>query len=209
MVSRVLVTGHSECGKSTLAVWLLARAPAPRVIVDPSGSAVTDIPGVHSSADPTGTSWPDDAPTIRFVPVDAYDLDAYDRLYRTIRARIVDERVWPGATVLCDEAETVMPANRCPVAARQLVFSGRKWPTAHIACSTRPVDIAKCLKANMTDAAIFPLPDRSDRVEIANNLGMPLAQLEQLYATLPPQSKSFLWWNQKTRSIRPVHSLPA
>lgn len=179
------------------------------MILDPSGSAVTDLPGVHSSADPTGTTWPDDAATIRFVPTEPYNLDLYDRLYRTIRTRIVEERTWPAATVLCDEAETVMPANRCPVGATNLVFSGRKWPTAHIACATRPLTIAVCLKSNLTDAAIFPLPERRDRAEIAGNLGIPLTQLEQLLQALPPKSKSFLWWNQKTRSIRPVHSLPA
>jgi hypothetical protein len=189
-------------------MWLLARTPAPRVIVDPNGSAVTDSAGVHSSADPTGRTWPEDVATVRFVPVDPYDLDAYDQLYRTIKARIFDG-TWPACSVLCDEAETVMPANRCPRAASALVYSGRKWPTAHIACATRPKNISTSIFANVTHAALFPLPKKEDRDTVAGHLGIPLAVLDDLYAALPPNSKSFLWWTQETRSIRPVHSLPA
>ena len=189
-------------------MWLLTKAKPPRVIVDPMGSAATDVAGVYSTADPTGATWPAEAHTIRFVPVDHLDLDAYDRLYRTIKRRIIDERTWPGASVMADEAETILPANQTPRAAATLVFAGRKWPTAHITCSTRPKNIYTGVFANITHAALYPLPKEEDRKTVAGNLGIPLAQLETLWLALPPNTKSFLWWTQATREIRPVHSQP-
>lgn len=190
-------------------MWLLARCPPPRVIVDPIGSAVTDLDGVFSTSDPTGGSWPDDATTIRFVPVDSYDLDAYDRLYRTIRERVTVERTWPRVSVHTDECETALPANQCPREGAGLVYRGRKWGTYHSGAMTRPINAFTGLFANLTDAALWPLPKVEDRKIVAGNLGIPLAQLEGQWAALPRKTKSFLWWNQATRSIRPVHSLPA
>lgn len=188
-------------------MWLISRCPPLRVIIDPSGSAVTDIPGIYSTSDPTGLSWPDEAHTVRFVPERSLDLAAYDRVYRTLREGLFSGR-WPQVTVLCDEAETVMPANRCPPEAGQFVYAGRKWGSGHIACATRPFNVAVALKSNLSAAALFPLPERRDRESIAANLGIPLAQLEELWNRLPAKSKSFLWWDQNGRSIRPVHSLP-
>jgi hypothetical protein len=168
------------------------------------GSAATDISGVYSTADPTGRTWPADALTIRFVPVDHDDLDAYDRLYRTIKQLIFD-RDWPGASVLSDESERIMPANRTPSNVSSLVYAGRKWPTCHITCSTRPKNIYTGVFANITHAALYALPKKEDRDTVAGNLGIPLAQLEHLWAALPSK-KSFLWWTQETSEIRPVHS---
>lgn len=173
------------------------------------GSSATDIAGVYSTADPTGRTWPDDASTIRFVPVDHTDLDAYDRLYLRLKELIVNERKWPGVSVLADEGETIMPASQTKPAVSSLVFAGRKWPTAHITCSTRPRNIYTGVFANITHAALYPLPKKEDRDTVAANLGIPLAQLEQLWLALPPNTRSFLWWTQATRQIRPVHSLPA
>jgi len=142
------------------------------------------------------------------VPVDHDDLDAYDRLYRRIKELIVDEHAWPGASILADEAERIMPANHTPKAVAACVYAGRKWPTAHIACATRPRNIYTGVFANISHAALYPLPKREDRDTVASNLGMPLAQLEELWITLPPRSKSFLWWDQTTRQLRPVVSSP-
>lgn len=165
---------------------------------------MTDTPGMYSTADPSGRTWPEGVTNVRFVPVNPTDVDAYDRLYATIRARILDTGEWYQASVLCDEAETVLPANRAPENGTTLVFSGRKWPTAHFACSTRPKHIALTVKSNLTNAAIWPLPSREDRAEIAGNLGVPLAELERLMAALP--ERGFLWWTQATRQLQPVHS---
>jgi hypothetical protein len=189
-------------------VWLLTRCPPLRVIVDPAGSAVTDIPGVYTTADPTGISWPEDAATIRFVPERSLDLKLYDRLYRTLREGLFAGR-WAQVTVLCDEAETVMPENRCPDEAAQFVYAGRKWGTGHIACSTRPRKIASPLKANLSAAGLFPLPKREDREAVAADIGVPVQVLEAQWNQLPRKTKSLLWWDGIARSIQPVHSLPA
>lgn len=203
-----MLTGFSNCGKSTLGVWLLARCPPLRVIIDPTGSSVTDVAGVYSSADPSGRTWPEEAATIRFVPGEPFNLDVYNTLYRALRLGLLEGR-WPAVTVLCDEAETVMPANRCPPEAANFVYAGRKWGTGHITCATRPYNVAVATKSNLTNAGLFPLPEKRDREAVAANIGIPVNQLEELWSQLPTDSKSFLWWTQADRSIRPVHSLPA
>lgn len=185
-------------------MWLLGRCPEPRVVVDPTGSAVTDVPGLFSTSDPSGRTWPEGVMNVRFVPVSPTDLAAYDRLYGTIRSKILDTGEWPSASVLADEAETIFPANRAPENATTLCYSGRKWPTAHLACMTRPKTIALTLKANLTNAAIWPMPGVDDRKEVAGILQLPLAELERQMAALPP--KGFLWWTQATRQLQPVHS---
>ena len=187
-------------------MWLLTRTPPPRVIIDPMGSARTDVPGVYSTADPTGRTWPSDATTVRFVPVDHDDLDSYNRIYREIRRRIFD-RQWPGASILADEGERIMPSNNTPKDAASCVYAGRKWPTCHITASTRPRNIYTGVFANITNAALYPLPRREDRDTVAANLGIPLAQLEELWRALPNEW-SFLWWTQASREILPVHAAP-
>lgn len=185
-------------------MWLLSRAPGPKVVADPQASAVTDTAGFFSTSDPTGRTWPEGVVNVRFVPVTPTDLDAYGRLYKTIRAKILETGEWPQATVLADETETIFPANRAPEDATTLVYSGRKWPTAHLGCMTRPKTIALTLKANLTNAAIWAMPGLEDRKEIAGMLQLPLAELERQMAALPP--RSFLWWTQATRQLQPVHS---
>lgn len=198
------MAGYSGCGKSTFGVWLLRRFRGPKAAVDPVGSAVTDLAGWHSSADPTGRTWPDDAELIRFVPADPYDLDTYNRFYRTVRERITETHQWPCAAVLTDEMETALPAHNPPREGAGLVYRGRKWPSAHIGAATRPFNIATAAKANLTHAAIFGLPNLEDRKEIAHILGIPLQTLEEQLFALP--EKCFLWWNQATRRLRPVIS---
>lgn len=161
---------------------------------------MTALPGWHTTSDPTGRTWGDRV-RIRFVPSDPLDSDIYNRLYTTIRDRIF-ARSWPRASVLADEAETVLPANGAAKAAVSLVFSGRKWPTAHAACSTRPKKISLALRANLTHAAIWPLPSAEDRKTMAGDLSIPLADLEQLMRRTP--QGGYLWWETATRTIRPV-----
>lgn len=177
-----------------------------RVIVDPIGSAVTDIAGAFTTADPTGASWPDpqECDLIRFIPQRSRDLATYNTLYETLRDGLLVAGRYSRVTVLCDEAETVMPENRCPEAAAEFVYAGRKWGTGHFACSTRPRKISTALRANQTNAALFYLPKKEDRDTIAADLGIPLTQLEALWNQLPPKM-AFLWWTEEERSLQPVH----
>lgn len=217
--SRILCAGTTGTGKSTLAVRLIGQAPGPKAVVDPQGSAATlALPGVHTTSDPTGRTWRSDAETIRFVPADPYDLDAYDDFYATVRARIV-EGVWPCCALLCDEGELVLPANQGTAsrrrkdrpnagAARGLVYFGRKLSTMHITCSTRPQGLAVTVRANMSHGAFFLLPERADRESLATSIGVPVAQFEAAMATAiahapgdPP--KGYLWWDQARRTLYP------
>jgi len=177
-----------------------------------------ELPGVHTTSDPTGRTWPSTAETIRFVPLDPFDLDLYDDLYATIRARIFD-RVWPCAAVLCDEGELVLPANAGTAsrrradrpnagAARGFVYFGRKLSTLHITCSTRPVGLAVTVRANMSHGAFFLLPEAKDREAIATSIGVPVAQFDAAMAVAvanapgePP--KGYLWWDQARRTLYP------
>lgn len=185
------------------------------------GSSLTaSLPGAHTTHDPTGGSWPDSAGLIRFVPADPWDLAAYDTVYATIR-RFIRTGRWASCAILCDEAEIVLPAsdgmtsrNRRDVepdrgSARGVVYFGRKLSTLHIACATRPKGIAVTLRANMTHAAIFLLPEAKDREAMATAIGMPLAQLEaamgDVTRTVPGHpSKGLLWWDQASRTLYPL-----
>lgn len=217
--SRILCAGTTGTGKSTLGVRLLGQAPGPKVAVDPQGSTATlDLPGVHTTSDPTGRTWPSDAETIRFVPVDPFDLDAYDTLYATIRARIITG-TWPCAAVLCDEGELVLPSSGATAsrrradrpdagAARAFVYFGRKLSTLHITCSTRPVGVAVTVRANMSHGAFFLLPEADDRESIAQSIGVPVAQFETAMASAianaPGEpSKGYLWWDASRRTLAP------
>lgn len=217
----MLCVGTTGTGKSTLATLLLTSAPGPKVIVDPMGSSLTaSLPGVHTTHDPSGETWPEGVELIRFVPVDPWDLAAYDTVYATIR-RLIRTGRWSSCAIECDEAEIVLPAsdgmtarNRRNVdpdqgSARGVVYFGRKLSTLHIACATRPKGIAVTLRANMTHAAIFLLPEAKDREAMATAIGMPLAQLEaamgDVTRRVPGQpSKGFLWWDQSRRTIYPL-----
>lgn len=172
------------------------------MVIDPQGSNLTAVPGAFSTADPSGRTWPDDdaTATIRFVPASSFDLAAYGQLYETVHNRIVEGR-WPGAAVLCDEAQTVMPSQGTDPRALGFVYSDTKLATLHLACSTRPRGVARVNLSNARYAAIFALPLVDDRTYMAAELGIPPAQLEAQMHALPEHG--FLWWDMVTRTLQP------
>ncbi|HET9059155.1 MAG TPA: hypothetical protein VFN61_04480 [Acidimicrobiales bacterium] len=207
-----MVTGFSGSGKSTTALWLFLKFPPPRVVIDPGNSALFDLPQFFTTSDPTGASWGDHV-NIRFVPLDPGDQAIYDRLYSTVRSFVqpppgIAPR-WPCVAVLADEAETCLPDN-ARGAGPAMVFSGRKWPSAHLATATRPRKISTSTRANLTHGVIYPLYLADDRKTIADDLGIPLRVLEEAMAALPvpvenvSNERGFLFWTASTRSLLPV-----
>ncbi len=194
----------TRSGKSTLAVRILTGCPAPRVIIDPQGSQLTALPGAFSTSDPTGRTWPslEKAPnlTVRFVPATPIDQDSYGTLYQTVHDLIVSGE-WPGAAVLADEGQTVLPANGVDPRSESFVYADTKLATLHITAATRPKKVALIAIGNARYAGIFTVPNVDDRKHLAANTGVPFAQLEQLMHALP--EKGFLWWDQVNRTLQP------
>ncbi len=204
--------GYSGSGKSTAAAWLLRKFPGPRVIIDPGNSAALALPGFATTSDPTGSTWGARS-QLRYVPVDPQDQGLYAALYAALRSRVQAARgepPWPGVVVLADEAETCLPSSATGPGPA-FVFSGRKWPTGHIATATRPRNISTTTRANLTHAVIFPLWIEEDRKTLAGDLGVPLRVLEDQMGALPwpghpvdGHERGFLWWTTATRSLQPV-----
>ena len=175
--------------------------------MDPGNSALLDVEPFWTTHDPTGESWGEHQ-NIRFVPLDPYDADVYNELYSTIRRKVLSGE-WPCCAILADEAETCLPAT-AHGAAPALVFSGRKWPTAHLTAATRPVNICLATRANLTNAALFPLYIAEDRKTVAGDLGIPLPLLDSAMSALPVPKpdgsgeRGFLWWTTSTRSLQPI-----
>lgn len=186
---RIFITGATSTGKSHLARQLFRNAAAPRLVIDPADSNLTRVPGARTYRDPAR---PPDAPTIRFVPTDPYDLDAYDAVYRWAFNHF-PRYVW------VDEAGIVLPAHGAPRGARALLVQGRKREIGHLALHTRPREVDSNLIAQAAHLAVFDLPNPDDRRRIADLAGIPPRQLEDLMAALPVHG--FLWWQQRERVL--------
>jgi energy-coupling factor transporter ATP-binding protein EcfA2 len=194
---RIFCTGTTGSGKSTLARRLFLAAHAPRLVIDPNDSDLTEIPGAVTFHDPTsargrgGENWRQ-AATARFVPTDPYDLDTYDALYR--RLFTAGPRwIW------CDEAGIVLPSTGAPAGARVLLTQGRKRSIGHLACHTRPRWVDRDLIAQAAHVFIFSTPSAQDRRSLAENMGLDLPTLERAHAGLPEYG--FLWWNQRAKHL--------
>ncbi len=194
---RILLVGATRTGKSHLARRLFLSAAAPRLVIDPADSKLTEIPGAVTFSDPTrasndaGEYWTQ-AANARFVPSDPEDRDAYDAVYSWAFARY-PRMVW------CDEAGMVLPASGYPKRANAYVVQGAKRMLGHIACHTRPVEIARNLIAQAQHIFIFDLPHPADRATIAEVAGIDRATLEGHMAVLGKWE--FLWWSQLDRQL--------
>lgn len=169
---------------------LFLSAAAPRLVIDPADSSLTAIDGAVTFRDPARP--PADAATARFVPVDPFDADAYDAVYRWAFARF-PRFVW------LDEAGMAAPAKGAPRAVRQYVVQGSKRGLGHLACHTRPREVDRNLIAQAAHVIVFDLPNPDDRRQIADVAGVAPAVLERAMAELGEHE--FLWWDQRQRSL--------
>lgn len=189
--------GATRSGKSHLARRLFLSAAAPRLVIDPADSSLTDVPGAVTFRDPArstnarGESWIE-AATARFVPTDPDDLDAYNRVYAWAFDRF-PRMVW------CDEAGIVLPVRGYPRRGNTYLVQGAKRMLGHMACHTRPREINRNLIGQAQHIMVFDLPNPDDRSHIAELAGIPSAQMEELMAQLGEYE--FLWWRQLDRTL--------
>lgn len=181
--------GPTRCGKSTVARAMYLSASAPRVVIDPADSSLTVTPGcvtfsdVARATNRAGESWRD-AASARFVPRDPDDLEVYDALYRWCFARF-PRWVW------CDEAATVLPVRATPRAGNRYLVQGAKRQLGHLACATRPREIARNLIAQTQHALVWAMPNPDDVRHLADLMGVGAGQLAGELAQLAEHE--FLW----------------
>ena len=191
------MVGATRTGKSHLARSIFLSTQAPRLIIDPADSSLTDLRGAvtfhdpGTATNPQGIRWTT-AATARFVPDDPDDLDAYDRVYRWAFDRF-PRWIW------CDEAGAVMPAAGYPRAANRYIVQGAKRRLGHLACHTRPRELARNLIAQAQHVFVFDLPNPDDRAHIAKIAGIDGPVLDREMAAL--QVHGFLWWQQRDRTL--------
>ncbi len=189
---RIFLTGTTGSGKSTLARRLFLSAAAPRLVIDPADSSLTDLPGAVTFSDARRPGEWRQAATARFVPVDPDDLDAYHHVYNWAFNN-GPRYVWT------DEAGLVLKSSGSPAGARRLNTQGRKRSIGHMACHTRPLWVDRDLVAQAQHVFIFASPIAKDRRYLAENMGVPLDLLEERHARLP--QFGFLWWSQRDRQL--------
>lgn len=183
---RVFVTGTTGTGKTHLARRLFLAAPGRRIVIDPKNDRdATGNLGNHATAsDPLRLP---DMPTIRWVPRDPFDLEAYDALYR----HLMEHPPW---YIWTDELGTVAPANKTPPAFAQLIYQGRSRGIGHIGSHQRPVEISRAILSQSQHIVAFSLHDPDDRARIAKTMGLAPGEFTQYQAELGPHG--FLWWQQ-------------
>lgn len=184
---RIFITGRTRTGKSYLARALFLSAAAPRLVIDPADSAMTDVPGAVTFRDPKRP--PKDAATARFVPRDPDDRDAYDAVYRWAFQNF-PRWIW------LDEVSYAAPANGGSRWLNTYLVQGAKRSLGHLACHARPREINRNLVAQAQHVILFDLPNPDDRRHVADLIGLPLAELEAELFALP--ERGFLWWDSDT-----------
>lgn len=189
---RIFVTGRTGTGKSLLAQRVFLSAAAPRLIIDPADSELTDLPGAVTFSNPARP--PADAPTARFVPRDPGNRAAYDAVYRWAFERY-PRFVW------LDEASQVAPAHGGPRWLNTYLIQGRKRGLGHVTCHARPREINRNLIAQANHVFIFDMPNPDDRRHLADLIGLPVAELEADLAALADHG--FLWWDGDTLTSCP------
>lgn len=188
---RLFITGSTGTGKTYLARALFASRLPPRLVIDPkadvaaTGGAYADTRQAVTFADPARLP---DAGSLRFVPRDPFDLDAYDRLARTLWER-------PGIFVWLDEAGIILPAQGAPRAMLRLVTQGRARGIGMIALHQRPLEVARAYLGNAEYLAAFRLGHPDDIETLAAHFAMKPALLASALASLAPHG--FAWYSRR------------
>jgi hypothetical protein len=174
----------TQSGKSTVLRKMFLSAAAPRTVIDPFESELTNIPGAVTFSDPRkatnakGENWRQ-AATARFVPTDPEDLDAYDAVYDWC-FRHFPRMVWT------DECPEVLPVTGYPKKGRLLITNGAKRQIGHLGGAQRPRGIMRHLIVNAHHVLVWPMPNIDDLKHVADNTGVPVAVLVAALAECEP-----------------------
>lgn len=199
------ILGRTGTGKSRLARALAESIRrhtgdrARQVILDPVGATMCELPGAVTVRRPVLLDKAlEQSAVVRLVPVDPYDLNVWGEAYRWAWDR-GPSHVW------CDEAGFILPARGAPRSGLRFLTQGRKFQMGHLACHTRPRDIARDLIAQAEHLAVFDLPNPDDVAHVADVFGMRRLELDDAIRALGPFE--FLWCTQG-QPLRHCGALP-
>jgi hypothetical protein len=198
---RIFLTGSTGTGKTVLARALFASRLPPRLVIDPkadqpaTGGAYADGRQAITFSDPARIP---DAGSLRFVPRDPFDLDAYNRLALGLWDR-------PGMYLWLDEAGLILPANNPPRAVLRLVTQGRARRIGMVALHQRPLEVARAYLGNAEHLAAFRLGHPDDVDTLAGHFGLPPSALAGVLTTLPPHG--FAWYSRRDNALAPCAPL--
>lgn len=184
---RAVIFGATRSGKTHLARHLFAAIPPPRVVIDPKDDV--DATGSNFSVSFRDPSKLPDAPSVRWVPSDPMDLDAYDRLYQSVWSS--GRRWW----VWLDEARHAAPARgKMPRHMARHVTQGGGKGLGHLALNQRPVEIDPDLVAQAEHVVTFRLGYPPDVETVAGQIQMHPLDLRRRLGSLPPHG--FVWYSR-------------
>jgi DNA helicase HerA-like ATPase len=168
----------------------------PRAVIDPkddpavTGGGYRDRRVAVTFSDPRRVP---DEDSVRFVPRDPYDPEAYDAVYRALFER-------RGVFVWLDEAGMAAPASGAPDGLRRLVTQGARFGIGHLALHQRAHDLDRALWANAEHVIAFRLGDPDDIRRLAGTGPTPPRDVEAALRSLPPFG--FLWYGARDQRWR-------
>jgi hypothetical protein len=202
---RVFVTGASDTGKSIIAraIFRSVVEEGPKLIIDPTDSEICDVGcptfRVAEQVDLT-------LPVSRFVPLDPFDLKAYDTLYGRVNRLPGPAWIWD------DECRFSCPASGCPHGPGTYVTTKRKREMGGVWCNTKPLGVFREVKGAAKHILSTLLYDDPSRDDLAGTMSVRRATLDSWFDQIEPangaQPYSFLYWHVRTRELQICDPLP-
>lgn len=200
---RVLISGQTGKGKTTLAEFLVGRLQPVRVIpFDPKGEL--DF-GVEPARTPDQLAAAMRNPIVHYVPAS----------FNRVELEEACEIVWntPGPYVWwIDEASELSSPGYCPPGLRLAVTQGRQQNKMVMALTQRLAEIHPVFRSQSEHVIMFvPAPIELDLKTIAGNVRREARVLEEELSSLQAEHGDFshLWYVRDTDELRRCAPLPA
>lgn len=209
----ITVLGRKGSGKSVFArETFLAWPGVDKLVIDPTGDAdpgpgattvralPASLPTAPRRGEHTVTRWIADpaSPTYRKDLDRALELAIYPKERRVL--------VW------VDEAGEVFPSGSTGAtgpAGRTLLQQSRHWYTSLILCAPRPINMDPLTIGQADRVVLYDLPHPRDRARVAETIGVPPRELNQLLDELRALGKYwFLMYIAETHELVLCPPLP-